>query len=93
MIWELVFMLVILKIPVVYLIAVVWWAIKATPEPPRATSAVPALDPELGPRCSWTVRRLSRRPGRGPRPSRRVARRGAVALARAPRSVSGGMST
>ena len=28
-IWELIFMLVILKIPVVYLCAVVWWAIRA----------------------------------------------------------------
>ncbi|MDF2751219.1 MAG: hypothetical protein K0T00_2395, partial [Gaiellaceae bacterium] len=33
MLWELVFMLVVLKIPVVYLCAVVWWAIKAEPEP------------------------------------------------------------
>jgi hypothetical protein len=31
-IWELVFMLVILKIPVVYLCAVVWYAIRAEPE-------------------------------------------------------------
>ena len=33
MIWELVFMLVILKIPVVYLCWVVWWAVRAVPEP------------------------------------------------------------
>jgi hypothetical protein len=32
-VWELVFMLVILKIPVVYLCAVVWYAIRAEPEP------------------------------------------------------------
>jgi len=31
-VWELVFMLVILKIPVVYLCAVVWYAIRAEPE-------------------------------------------------------------
>ncbi|MBA3843913.1 MAG: hypothetical protein H0X39_15085 [Actinobacteria bacterium] len=31
--WELVFMLVILKIPIVYLGLVVWYAIRAEPEP------------------------------------------------------------
>jgi hypothetical protein len=31
-IWELVFMLVILKIPVLYIGWVVWWAVKAEPE-------------------------------------------------------------
>jgi hypothetical protein len=31
-VWELIFMLVILKIPVIYLAWVVWWAIKAEPE-------------------------------------------------------------
>ena len=31
--WELVFMLVILKIPIVYLALVVWYAIRAEPEP------------------------------------------------------------
>jgi len=30
--WELIFMMLILKIPLVYLIWVVWWAIKAEPE-------------------------------------------------------------
>jgi hypothetical protein len=30
-VWEAVFMLLILKIPVVYLAAVVWWAIRAEP--------------------------------------------------------------
>jgi hypothetical protein len=31
--WELVFMMLILKIPIVYLAAVVWYAIRAEPEP------------------------------------------------------------
>jgi hypothetical protein len=32
-VWELLFMLLILKIPVVYLALVVWYAIRAEPEP------------------------------------------------------------
>lgn len=31
--WELLFMMLILKIPIVYLCAVVWYAIKAEPQP------------------------------------------------------------
>jgi len=30
--WELIFMMLVLKIPIVYLCWVVWWAIKAEPE-------------------------------------------------------------
>ena len=33
--WELIFLMVILKIPIVYLCLVVWWAIKAEPNPWR----------------------------------------------------------
>ena len=43
MAWELVFMLLILRIPIVYLCAVVWWAVKAEPEadePPADSAAV-----------------------------------------------------
>ena len=40
MTWELIWMLVILKIPVVYLCLVVWWAIRAKPLPLE-----PALKP------------------------------------------------
>jgi hypothetical protein len=54
--WEVIFLLVILKIPIVYLCAVVWWAIKAEPtnEPPTEPVTVtdtPKLDPP-----SWTPR-------------------------------------
>jgi hypothetical protein len=67
-IWELVFMLVILKIPVVYLCWVVWWAVKAEPEPPEgAARLVPVAAPQGPPDCSWRRRRkeILRR---GPRP-------------------------
>jgi hypothetical protein len=63
MVWEAIFLLVILKIPVVYLAYVVWWAIRAKPEPPpeplEGAVVTPPLDPE--PRAAWSVLR------RGPR--------------------------
>ena len=78
-------MMVILKIPIVYLCAVVWWAWRAEPTPPEEarTLAVP-LEPE--PPASWFARRLfgpgPRRPGpRGSLP-RRYRRREAVARGR-----------
>ena len=43
MVWEVVFMLVLLKIPLVYLCMVVWWAIRAEPrdEQPAVAARVP----------------------------------------------------
>ena len=62
-------MLVILKIPVVYLCAVVWWAIKAEPRPLEGAETVASLDPEPEPPCDWRRRRarapLPRRPRDG----------------------------
>jgi hypothetical protein len=42
-VWEVVFMLVLLKIPLVYLCMVVWWAIRAEPrdEHPAVVARVP----------------------------------------------------
>ena len=65
MIWEIVFMLVILKIPVVYLCAVVWWAIRAEPRPLEGAARVAPLQPT--PPCDWRRRNL-RALARGPRP-------------------------
>lgn len=62
--WEIIFMLVILKIPVVYIAVVVWWAIKAEPEPGDLAGA-PVLSDTPSP--GSTPRR--RRP-RGRRPDR-----------------------
>jgi hypothetical protein len=68
--WEAVFMLVVLKIPMVYLAVVVWWAIRAEPIPGDDGEPVRALVP-LTP-CGWEDwrrRRSSRRPLRpAPRP-------------------------
>ncbi len=64
MTWELIWMLVILKIPVIYLGAVVWWAIRAKPAPLE-----PALKPvatEVDPRPGWRFLRGPGGPRRGP---------------------------
>jgi hypothetical protein len=75
MTWELIWMLVILKIPVVYVCLVVWWAIKAKPaplEPVRRTAPL-AIDPRPGWRFSRTPSRVPRRGPHG-RPSRGARR-------------------
>ena len=73
-------MLVILKIPVVYLCAVVWWAIRAEPDPLEGAGR---LAPVLAqpPGCDWRRRRV-RLQRRGPRP-RGGGRVGAGRVARA----------
>ncbi len=67
-------MLAILKIPVVYLCAVVWWAVRAEPRPPEGAAVAVSLEPQPG--CDWTARRSLRRPFRRPGrpPARRAAR-------------------
>lgn len=70
--WEAIFMLLVLKIPVVYLAAVVWWAIRAEPHPGDGMEPVPVRVP-LEP-CDWSGRRRRRalaRRVRGPLPARR----------------------
>ena len=57
-------MLVILKIPVVYLCAVVWWAIRAEPLPLEGAARLAPVEPR--PSCDW--RRSSRLLRRGPLP-------------------------
>jgi hypothetical protein len=77
MLWEVFFMLVILKIPVVYMCAVVWWAIRAEPEPPAPPlDGVPVAAPAApaGPRCDWRARVAARRDRPSPRPRRAPAR-------------------
>ena len=80
MIWELVFMLVILKIPVVYLCWVVWWAVRAEPEPlGGAPVAVAVPVTPRPPDCTWRRRRSElRRRGPRPRGGGRVGSRGRV---------------
>ena len=70
-------MLVILKIPVVYLCAIVWWAIRAEPGPVDGTGGAAALvpvSPPQSPDCRWRRRRFpARRPPVRPRPGRVAA--------------------
>ncbi len=73
-------MLVILKIPVVYLCAVVWWAVRAEPRPAEGAVTSGSLEPSLGPTtpCDWRGRTRTRprqpKPTRGGRaPARQIA--------------------
>ena len=70
-VWEAIFMLLVLKIPVIYLGVVVWWAVRAEPEPEAAPGGdeIGVLAP-LAP-CGWSdwKRRRPRPHRRGPRPA------------------------
>lgn len=80
MVWETIFLLVILKIPIIYLCLVVWWAVRSEPAPPEPLE--PALVPapnEPDPRSGWRFLRRSARPrpkrgGPHGSPQRRVRR-------------------
>ena len=78
-------MMVILKIPILYLCGVVWWAIRAEPLPPEGAARLVEA-PDVPPGPPWRPWRA--RPRRlGPRggPVRTYARVGRAALARARR--------
>jgi hypothetical protein len=65
-VWELIFMMLILKIPIVYLALVVYWAIKAEPRPPEPALLPVAPEPSPTRPPAWTAnRRPPRRPVRG----------------------------
>ena len=60
-VWELIFMMLVLKIPIAYLCFVVYWAVKAEPKPPEAVR--PAAQPDgPDPKAPWSPH------GRRPRP-------------------------
>ena len=72
MVWEFIFLMLILKIPVIYLCVVVYWAIRGDRGPAEAVRTV--ARPDVEPRPPWS-RHAQRRP-RGPHgsPGRRYAR-------------------
>jgi hypothetical protein len=79
--WEAIFMLLVLKIPVVYLACVVWWAIRAEPMPEDGLGDDGAIVP-LTP-CGWDAwKRRSRRSRGGLRPLLPRGRPNPVALRR-----------
>jgi hypothetical protein len=64
--WELLFMMLILKIPIVYLGLVVYWAIKAEPRPPEPALLPVMPEPRPDQPSAWVARgRPPRRPSRG----------------------------
>lgn len=81
MVWEFVFMMLILKIPIVYLCLVVYWAVKSEPRPPEP-ALLPAVPPEPEPRPPWRRPVRPRRPRPGPHgsPVRSFARTSRAAL-------------
>jgi hypothetical protein len=77
-VWEAVFFLVLLKIPVVYLGLVVWWALRAEPDRGEPVSVATISDtPPSGP--GFGVRRRPPRRPSSSRPHDRPAGRRAVA--------------
>ena len=82
MVWEFVFMMLVLKIPIVYLCLVVYWAVRAEPKPPEpAHLRAEAGGPE--PRAPWRRPRAPRRrPGPHGSPARGYARARRVAVPR-----------
>jgi hypothetical protein len=69
--WEAVFLLLVLKIPMVYLGLVVWWAIRAEPGSESGGEEAGVLAP-LGP-CGWDDWKRRRGSRRVPRPFRPVS--------------------
>jgi hypothetical protein len=83
-VWEFVFMIVILKIPIVYLCLVVWWAVRAEPEPLEPALLPAELPEDPSGRRGWRFH-PDRPRRRGPRggPARSYTRTARAALTRA----------
>jgi hypothetical protein len=74
--WELIFMMLVLKLPILYLIGVVVWAIRATPDPFAAVALEPSPSEPPQDACPWRGRQHRTRP-RPPAHRRRAATVGA----------------
>ena len=73
-VWEFVFLMLILKIPILYLAWVVYWAIKAEPTPPEYAALPAELRPVPRPPWERPARPRGRRRGPHGAPSRGYAR-------------------
>jgi hypothetical protein len=71
-VWELIWLMVIMKIPILYLCWVVYWAVKSEPKPEEPVTLAPSDD---GPSPGWRPRRGPKRPGPHGHPTRTYARR------------------
>ena len=66
-VWEAIFLLAVLKIPVIYVCCVAWWAIRAEPRPYDGLEpALVVSPPETDPRPGAGLRRRRPSGGRGP---------------------------
>jgi len=83
-VWELVFLMVILKIPIVYLCGVIWYAIKAKPLPGAGAGITAKVGPDPEP-TGWSRPSLRRfgRPSHHGGPTRTYPRTPRTAAARA----------
>jgi hypothetical protein len=71
-VWELIWLMLIMKIPIIYLCWVVYWAIKSEPRPEQPAALLPADD---GPDPDgWKPRARPRRPRPHGAPTRTYAR-------------------
>ena len=70
---EIIFLMLVLKLPILYLVGVVWWAVRAEPRPPEPAALVPA--PDRAPPKPKPDSRSRRPPRGGPHSSGRVERR------------------
>jgi hypothetical protein len=81
--WAFIFMMLILKIPIVYLCLVVYWAIKSEPAPPEPALLPAVLDDDPDRPPAWTAtRRPSRKPRRGGPHTSSRSRRARAAVTR-----------
>jgi len=71
-VWELIWLMVIMKIPILYLCWVVYWAIKSEPRPEQPAALVVADDG--GEPSPWRPSHHPRRPRPHGRPTRTYAR-------------------
>ena len=71
--WELIWLMVIMKIPILYLCWVVYWAIKAEPRPEQPATLLGVAGDDSGP-TAWRPGRRPRRSGPHGRPTRGYAR-------------------
>src|SRR2546430_17415714 len=79
-VWELIWLMAIMKIPILYLCWVVYWALKSEPRPEQP--AVLAAPPDGSDPRAWHVRPRPRRPGPHGRPARAYARAARPRVAR-----------
>jgi hypothetical protein len=73
-VWEFVFLMLIMKLPIAYICWVVYWAVKSEPRPPEYAELPARLEPEPRPPWSRPERRRPRRHGPHGSPTRGYAR-------------------